>query len=348
MLGELDLEQIGPLDEISMKESQKHWNEIAHPLHSLGKLEDIIIQMAGIFRTKDILHLKKALVIMCADNGVVAEGVTQTGQDVTAIVSENFLKENATAAIFCKETKTDIFPIDIGIARDTSIIDKKIAYGTKNMVKEPAMSREEALLAINTGIDFVKELKEKGYQVIATGEMGIGNTTTSSAVCSVLLQKDPKEMTGRGAGLSDEGLIKKINAIEKAIKLHKLDKTDPIDVLAKVGGFDLCGLCGVFLGGAKYRIPIVIDGFISSTAALCAKRLHPLTKDYMIASHVSKEPAAKMVLEALGLSAILHADMSLGEGTGAVAVFPFFDLSLAVYQSMSTFLDNQIQDYEEF
>lgn len=348
MKNELDLSDIRPLNIHAKSECQNHWNKIAHPLHSLGKLEDCVIQMAGIFETKNVLKLKKALVIMCADNGVVAEGVTQTGQEVTAIVAENFLKENATAAIFCKETKSDIFPIDIGIARDTNLINKKIAYGTKNMVKEPAMTRSEAIKAIRTGIDMVRELKEKGYQIIATGEMGIGNTTTSSAVSSVLLQKDPMEMTGRGAGLSDEGLLRKRNAIEQAIKRHKPNENDAIDVLSKVGGFDLCGLCGVFLGGAIYRIPIVLDGFISSTAALCAQRIDPLSKEFMLASHVSKEPAAKILLDTLGLQAILHADMSLGEGTGAVAVFPFFDLAISVYQSMSTFEENQIEDYEEF
>jgi len=343
----IDTSKIRPLDEEALKKSQMRWNAIAHPLHSLGKLEDVVIKLAGIYRTDVVPKTKKALVIMCADNGVVAEGVTQTGQEVTAIVAENFLKENATAAIFCKETHADIFPIDIGIARDTNIICKKIAYGTKNMTKEPAMTRKEAVLAIQTGIDFVLELKQKGYNLIATGEMGIGNTTTSSAVTSVLLKEDPIHMTGRGAGLSDDGLKKKINAIQTAIALHQPDEKDVIDVLSKVGGFDLCGLCGVFLGGAIYQIPIILDGFISSTAALCAAKMHANAKYYMIASHISKEPAAVLLLKTLELDPVLHADMSLGEGTGAVAFFPFIDLAIRVYQTMSTFEENDIESYKE-
>lgn len=215
------------------------------------------------------------------------------------------------------------------------------------MTKEPAMTYEEAVQGIEAGIEMVRRLKEQGYRLIATGEMGIGNTTTSSAVASVLLNRSVEEMTGRGAGLSGEGLKRKIDAIKRAVKLNEPDPSDPVDVLAKVGGLDIAGMAGVFMGGAVYRIPVVIDGFISCVAALVAQRISPLTKDYMIASHVSREPAAAMILEALEKEAVLHGEMCLGEGSGAVALFPFIDMGLAVYESMSTFEEIKVEQYEE-
>jgi len=333
-------------DEEAKKACKRRWDSIAKPLNSLGKLESYLIKIAGMTGTSAISLEKKALVVMCADNGVVEEGVTQTGQEVTAIVSENFLKEQATASIMCRETGTDIFPVDIGIATDTNIINKKIAYGTRNMTKGPAMTREEAEKAIMTGIEMVGELKEKGYKIIATGEMGIGNTTTSSAVVSVLTGLPVENVTGRGAGLSTEGLGRKINAISRAIKINRPDPEDGIDVLSKVGGFDLAGLAGVFLGGAVHKVPVVIDGFISAAAALAAVRICPKAREYMLASHVSKEPAAAMLLEKLELEAALHCDMCLGEGTGAVALMPLLNLACAVYNGMSTFQDINVEEYK--
>lgn len=340
------IKSIKPLDGGAMEAARRHWDSIAHPLHSLGRLEDALAEIAGMSGTPDVRLEKKALVVMCADNGVVEEGVTQTGQEVTAIVSENFLKEKATASILCREAGADIFPVDIGIARDTTIINRKIAYGTRNFTKEPAMTRDQAIRALECGIGMAEELKAKGYKILATGEMGIGNTTTSSAVASVLLDRAPIEMTGRGAGLSSEGLKRKIAAIETGIRLHRPDPADPVDVLAKVGGFDIAGMAGVFLGGAALGIPVVMDGFISSVAALAASRIAPAALPYMVASHVSKEPAAHLILEALGKEPFLTCGMCLGEGTGAVALFPLLSMACAVYQSMSTFTENQIEEYK--
>lgn len=340
------LNLIQPLDREACLACEKRWDSIAKPLKSLGKMETNLIQIAGIQRTSKIRLQKKALVVMCADNGVVAEGVTQTGQEVTAIVAENFLDERSCAAIMCKDTGTDIFPVDIGMVEDTPRVEKrKIAYGTKNMAKEPAMTREEAIRALEVGITYTVELKEKGYDIIATGEMGIGNTTTSSAVASVLLQKDVEEVTGRGAGLTTAGLQKKIQVIKDAIAKHKPDPKDPVDVLCKVGGLDIAGLAGVYLGGAVMGIPVVVDGFISGVAALLAIRICPQAGDYIIASHVSKEPAGAMVLEAIGKSPSLVCDMCLGEGTGAVALFPLLDMGLHIYEKMSTFSQIDIEDY---
>ena len=342
------LQKIHPLDEKAMEISRKRWDSIAKPLHSLGKMEDLVVQIAGITGSPDMNLKKRALVAMCADNGVVEEGVTQTGQEVTAIVAENFLTGDTSACTMCRQCGTDVYPVDVGMAVDTKVpTDLKVAMGTRNMVKEPAMTREEAVKGIEAGIEMVSRLKAKGYGLLATGEMGIGNTTTSSAVASVLLDRPVEEMTGRGAGLSSDGLNRKITAIKKAIDKHQPDPKDAIDVLAKVGGLDIAGMAGVFIGGAAFSVPVVIDGFISCVAALIAQQICPTVGDYMIATHVSKEPAAHLILEALGKEAVIHGDMCLGEGSGAVALFPFLDMGTAVYQSMSTFDDIHVEQYEE-
>ena len=342
------VKRIKPLDEKAMDRASKRWNSIAKPLHSLGALETMLIKIAGMTGSEDIHLEKKGLIAMCADNGVVEEGVTQTGQEVTAIVAENFLAGTTTACVMCKKCGARLFPVDVGMAVDTKVrTDLKVAMGTRNMTKGPAMTREEAIRGIEAGIAVAEELKEKGYQLLATGEMGIGNTTTSSAVASVLLGKPVEDMTGRGAGLSSEGLNRKIKAIKKAIALNNPDRSDVIDVLAKVGGLDIAGMAGVFLGGAALGMPVVMDGFISCVAALIAQRICPNAGEYMIPSHVSREPAAHLILKELGKEAVLHAGMCLGEGTGAVALFPVLDLAEAVYNSMSTFGDINVEQYEE-
>lgn len=285
---------------------------------------------------------------MCADNGVVEEGVTQSGQEVTAIVAENFLKAETTACIMAKNCGADVYPVDVGMAAETKVrTDLKVAYGTKNMAKMPAMTREEAIKAIEAGIFMAEELKDRGYQILATGEMGIGNTTTSSAVASVLMEEPVETMTGRGAGLTSEGLARKIKVIKDAIALHKPDREDAIDVLAKVGGFDIAGMAGVFFGGAALKIPVIMDGFISCVAALVAVSICPEVSGYILASHVSKEPAARLILEYLQKEAVIHGDMCLGEGTGAIALLPLLDLGIAVYHSMSTFEEIHVEQYEE-
>lgn len=336
---------IAPLDAAAMEQCGRHWDAIAKPLKSLGRIESILVQIAGIQADSKIKLAKKALVVMCADNGVVTEGVTQTGQEVTAIVAQNFLEEKSCVAIMCKDAKTDLFPVDVGMITDTGVVKKKVAYGTKNMYLEPAMTRAEAIKAIEAGIETADELKGQGYHIIATGEMGIGNTTTSSAVCSVLLGVLPEAVTGRGAGLSSRGLERKIEVIRSAVTKWKPDPGDPVDVLAKVGGFDLAALTGLYLGGAANRMPVVMDGFISAAAALCAVRLCPLVADYIVASHVSREPAAELLLKELEKEPMLHADMCLGEGTGAVMLFPVLDMGLHIYQKMSTFDEIDVATY---
>lgn len=339
-------DRIGPLDREAMKKAWKRWDSLAKPLRSLGKLEETVVQTAGITGTADVRLNKKGLVIMCADNGVVEEGVTQSGQDVTAVVAENFLDAKSCVSIMCCHTGTGIFPIDIGMAYDTPRVEKhKIAHGTGNLSRGPAMTREEAVRAVETGIEVAQRLYEEGYQILATGEMGIGNTTTSSAMTAVFLNMDPETVTGRGAGLSGDGLKRKIEAIRRGIAVNHPDPKDPLDVLSKLGGFDIAGLAGVFLGGAACRIPVVMDGFISAVAALTAVRIAPACRDYIIPSHRSDEPASQMLLDALGKEALLTCDMCLGEGSGAVALFPVLDLALSIYREMTTFEETEIEAY---
>lgn len=341
------MQKIRPVDAAAMAAAKQHWDGLGKPLGSLGRLEKALIQIAGIQRTGDVHIDRKALVIMCADNGVVEEGVTQCGQEVTATVAENFLDEKSCVAIMCRRAGTKICPVDIGMAVDTPRVEKrKIAYGTKNMAKEPAMTREQAVAAIEVGIAKAEELHAQGYEILATGEMGIGNTTTSSAMTAVYLGLDVETVTGRGAGLSSHGLQRKIHAIKQAIAVNQPDPEDPLDVLSKVGGLDIAGMCGLFLGGAAQQMPVVMDGFISQVAALTAMRLVPECADYILASHVSEEPGANILLKALEKDAFLTCGMRLGEGSGAVALFPILDFASDIYHKMSTFVQADIVEYQ--
>ena len=343
--------RIEPASAQAYAAAQRRWDSIAKPLGSLGLLEEAVCRMAAARGTAAVSTGRRAVIVMCADNGVVAEGVTQTGQEVTAIVTENMSSGATSVCCIARAVNADVFPVDIGCARPVSgerIIQNNIRRGTANMVSGPAMSRGECEAAINAGAELVGWLAGEGYGLIATGEMGIGNTTTSSAVASVLLARDPADMTGRGAGLSGEGLMRKVAAIRRAVEVNSPDPADAVDVLSKVGGLDIAGLAGVFLGGAVYRVPIIIDGFISSVAALCAARIAPEAAGYMLASHVSAEPAGQLLMDAVGLEAPIHAHLCLGEGTGAAALIPLIDAALAVYNGMSTFEDISVEAYTPF
>ena len=326
---------ITPADTAAMERAKARWDSIAKPLGSLGALEEAVIRIAGMTGSADVDISKRAVVVMCADNGVVAQGVTQTGQEVTAIVAENMSTGDTSVCAMARSAGAEVVPVDIGTAvplTGARIVQRCVRRGTADMTQGPAMSREEAVQAVLTGVEIARELCAGGVRLLATGEMGIGNTTTSSAVAAVLLGQEPVVMTGRGAGLSDAGLQKKIRAIETAVAVNRPDPADALDVLAKVGGFDLAGLCGVFLGGALYRVPVLMDGFISAVAALCALRLCPAVGAAVFASHVSAEPGHSAVLRALGKTPLIAAQMRLGEGTGAVAAMPLLDMALAVYR----------------
>ena len=343
------IQGIVPADEEAMGRAKARWDSIAKPLGSLGALEDAVIRIAGMTGSPDVDISKRAVVVMCADNGVVAEGVTQTGQEVTAIVAENMSTGDTSVCAMSRAAGAEVVPVDIGTAVPVTgarIRQKCVRRGTANMTQGPAMSREEAVQAILAGVEIAQELRGRGVKLLATGEMGIGNTTTSSALAAVLLNRPVEDMTGRGAGLSSEGLQRKIRAIETAVRVNRPDAGDVLDVLHKVGGLDIAGQAGVFLGGALCRTPVLVDGFISSVAALVAARLCPHCRDYMLGSHASEEPASQLVLSELNLRPFLYAGMRLGEGTGAVAVMPLLDMGLAVYREMTTFEDTNIEAYQ--
>lgn len=342
--------KIGPLDQEAMKYTRARWNTLGKPLYSLGRLEEMVINFAGIYGDKNPKLGKKAVIVMAADNGVVAEGVTQTGQEVTKIVTENMTKHNATICIMSSMSGADVYPVDIGIATDSDnekVIKRKIKYGTDNMMKGPAMSKEEAIAAIEVGIEMVEKLQAEGYNVLATGEMGIGNTSTSSAICSVLLNQSVEKVTGKGAGLTSKDLEHKIEVIKESIRINQVDANDPLDVLAKVGGLDIAGLVGCFIGAAACRVPIFIDGFISSIAALVATKMVPECDPYIFPSHCSNEPAGLMVLDAMGKQPYIMANMCLGEGTGAVMAFTVAEYAFKAYWELPSFEQTAFGTYEE-
>lgn len=343
------LERIPPLDAEAMAQAKKHWDALAKPLHGLGDLEDILIRIAGICRTPRIDLRNKAVVVMCADNGVVAEGISQSGQDVTQIITENLGKGTSTVCHMARAAGADVIPVDIGVASDihgSGVVHRKIARGTHNFAKQPAMSRDQAVQAIGVGIETALLCRQHGYDVVATGEMGIGNTTSTAAVTAALLHAPVELVTGRGSGLTSEGLVRKIQVVTRALEQWQPNQHDPIDILSKVGGYDLCGLTGLFLGGALCGLPMIIDGVIVSAAALCAVRLCPTVRDYLIASHHTAEPAGVLLEQALDVKPIIDAHMALGEGTGAVLLFGMLDAAASLYTNGNTFDDSNIEAYQ--
>lgn len=328
--------------------AQARWDAIAKPLHGLGRLEDMVVKIAALTGSPEVAVDRRAVVVLCADNGVVAEGVTQTDASVTAAMAGQIAGHRSSVCKMAAAAGAEVFAVDMGMLRPVEGVPGcHIADGTGNIARGPAMTAGQACRAIAYGMELVREYARQGYQLLATGEMGIGNTTTSSALTSVLLDLPVEEVTGRGAGLSDEGLERKRRAIERAIRVNRPDPRDPLDVLAKLGGFDIAGMVGLFLGGALYRVPIVIDGLISAVAALTAARLCPNSRCAMLASHASAEPACAAILKELELDALLYAGMKLGEGTGAVCVMPLLDLALSVYHGSAAFRDTEIGQYRE-
>ena len=341
------LSGITPPDEAARAAAHAHWAGLAKPLGGLGALETLLEDAAALTGSAALDVSRRAVLVLCSDNGVVAQGVSQTDQSVTRAVAENLAARRTSVCQMARTAHCDVVPVDMGMAGDPvpGVADCRIAAGTADFTQGPAMTRAQAVEAVGRGIRLVQEQKAAGVQLLATGEMGIGNTTTSSAVAAVLLGQPVERMTGRGAGLSDEGLARKVDAICRGILRNKPDPTDPLDVLAKLGGFDLAGLCGVFLGGALEGVPVVMDGFISGVAALCAVRLCPAAAKAVFASHCSSEPAARLVLDALGKAPLLTAGLHLGEGTGAVASLPLWDMALAVYDHCYSFAESGITPY---
>ena len=339
------LRDIKPICEDSVVQAWKHIDNLTKPIGSLGMLEEIGAKIAGITGILNYVINKKNIIIMCADNGVVEEGVSNCPQSFTATVTNNFTKGITGVCVLSKFCGADITVVDVGVKVDfinSKIINKKIAYGTNNIVNGPAMTREQAIKAIEAGIEIVEKLKTEGYDLLGTGEMGIGNTTTSAAIISVLSEIDSDIIVGKGSGLTQEQLENKRNVVKKALEVNQPDKDDVIDVLSKIGGFDIAALCGCFLGAAKHRIPIVIDGIISSTAALCAYKLSSFCKDYMFPSHLSAEPGAKYVMNEIGLEPILNLKMRLGEGSGCPMAFNIIEGALYSMNNMATFEEAEL------
>lgn len=338
------LNTIRPLDEFAMQEARERQAQLAKPPGSLGRLEDLSIQLAGITGQVHNKIKKKHLLVFAADNGVAEEGVSSAPQSVTLMQTINLTRHKTGASTLCKHFDCGITVCDVGVNADIKepkVLNRKIAYGTQNIVNGPAMSREQAVQAILTGIELAKSINA---DVLGVGEMGIGNTTTSSAVLSVLLDASVEDVTGRGGGLTDDSFNKKKSVIQKAISVNQPDKDDVIDVLTKVGGFDIAAMCGAFIGAAVTRRPVVIDGFISAVAALCAYKLCPNVRGYLIPSHASYEIGYKLAMDAMGLQPLFLLGMRLGEGSGCPLAFEILDAACAIINDMATFDQAGIDD----
>lgn len=332
--------RIGPLDEAAMAEAAKHADQLTKPPGSLGRLEAVACQAAGITGDKIPALDRKAVIVMAGDHGVCAEGVSAFPAEVTGLMVANFLNGGAAVNVFARHAGADVVCVDIGVDADVNhprLVSRKVRRGTANMAQGPAMSREEAMAAIRVGYDIVGELVDEGYRLFATGEMGIGNTTPSSAMLAVLAGLDVSAAVGRGTGIDEERLKHKQEIVRRAIAINKPDANDPLDVLAKVGGLEIAGLVGVILGAAARRCPVVIDGFISTAAALAASRLAPQSAAYMIPSHLSNEQGHAAALEAIGLAPMIQLDLRLGEGTGAALCFLLVEAALKMMREMATF-----------
>ncbi|MGN0735785.1 MAG: nicotinate-nucleotide--dimethylbenzimidazole phosphoribosyltransferase [Anaerovoracaceae bacterium] len=357
------IEKNGDLDEAAVKDAEARQEVLAKPTGALGTLEDISIQLAGITGKVKNSMIKQAVVIMSADNGVVEEGVASAPQSVTLSQTINFTRRLTGVSSMAKYFGIDLLVVDTGVkmpipaslyseemteeGRLTSkIANRRIADGTRNLAKEPAMTEEEALRAIMTGMEAAKAIKDCGYDIFGVGEMGIGNTTTSACVLAALCGKTGEDVVGRGGGLNDEGLAKKIRIVDEAIK--DLDPADVAGIMAKVGGFDICAMTGAFLGAAYYRIPVVIDGYISAVAALCAYRLAPKAVNFMFGSHLSKEKGYVIAMDALGIKPYFNLGMRLGEGSGCPISFKIIETACAAMNGMATFAEGAIDaDYLE-
>ncbi len=325
---------------------KERFDKALKPIDGLGDFEDIIIKAGAAQETEEPDFSKKLLVILCADNGVVAEGVSQTDSSVTSSVAAMMGKKNSVVGVMLRTTGADSLVYDVGMEDDNTpegVIVKKHASSTGNIALCDAMSPQVCLDTIETGIEIVRDQKDR-YGIIATGEMGIGNTTTSTALLCSLTGADPEEITGYGAGLTKDKFEKKIQVIKKAIK--RADAKDPLRALCSLGGLDIAAMAGVFIGGALYHVPVVIDGFISAVAALVAQRLVPGTAEYMLPSHVGKEKGTRLALDELHLKPVICADMALGEGTGAIMLFPLIDMVCNVYRFGPFFTDTDVKAYE--
>lgn len=345
-----------PSEEI-YKEAGKIWDSIAKPIDGLGDFERVVCQLCAVQNTLSIDIEKKILLVFCADNGIVEEGISQSPQSVTLEVTKSLSKEISSSNTLARSVGCEVWPVDMGINSDemiSNVIARKISKGSRNFLNEAAMTEEETLRAVEIGIELSKKCKEEGYKLIATGEMGIGNTTTATSIICALLSLDPASFTGRGAGLDDSGLERKKKVIRAGIEKYapayeKLPaKEKAFEILRCLGGYDIAAMTGVYIGCAIYKIPVLIDGLISAGAALVANSILEECKDYEIASHSGRENGLMVCLEALGKNALINGNMALGEGTGALMVMPLLDSSVFFYKNATRFSQTPIETYERF
>lgn len=336
------LSNIAPSDKEAVKKAWKHIDNLTKPLGSLGKLEEIAAKYSGITGQVFNKVSKKNIIVMCSDNGICEEGVSSADQIITEVMTNGIPEMKTGVGVLASFANAELTVVDIGVKGEISnpkVINRKVNKGTANMCKEQAMTREEAIKAIEIGIEITDKLCSEGYDLFGTGEMGIGNTSTSAAVIASLLEIDIDDLVGKGVGLTEEQFENKKKVLKKALEINKPNKEDGIDVLSKVGGFEIAGLCGCFLSAAKNKKAIVIDGVISCAAALCAYQLKPESKEYMFTSHKSDEKAVNYVFKYIGLEPILHLDMRLGEGSGCPLAFNVIEAALHVVNNMATFED---------
>jgi nicotinate-nucleotide--dimethylbenzimidazole phosphoribosyltransferase len=344
------IKAISPLDTTAMAAARARQEQLTKPAGSLGRLETLAIQIAGITGHEQPAMENKAIVVMAGDHGVTAEGVSAYPAEVTPQMALNFLRGGAAINALAGVVRARVVVVDIGVASPLDypgLLSRKVAPGTANMAQGPAMTRDLAEEAIAVGIAVVEALAREGVQMVATGEMGIGNTTAASAITAVMTGSSPAEVTGRGTGIDDTQLAHKIAVIERALTVNAPNRDDGLDVLAKVGGLEIAGLVGVILGGAAHRMPVVLDGFIAGSAALVAEKLCPQVRDYLIAGHLSVERGHRVLLDALGLAPLLNLDLRLGEGTGAALAMGIIDGALAAHRQMATFAEAGVSEREE-
>lgn len=337
---------IKPLDLAAMEKCQLRLDNLTKPLGSLHSFEHLALQMAGITGNARPRNLKKSIILMAGDHGVAAEGVSAYPQQVTAQMVDNFCNGGAAINVFAQHVEADLVLVDMGVAADLSnyekILHKKIAYGTNNIAKGPAMTREQAKQAIEAGMEIASHEIAKGARVLGLGEMGIANTTASTAIIACYAQEGLATLVGHGTGISEEALHKKVQVIQTALEVNHPDREDPIGVLSSLGGFEIAGLVGVILGAAAGGAAVVVDGLITSAAALLAVEIAPQVKNFLIGSHYSVEPAHKIALDLIGVPAYLHLDMRLGEGTGAALGMSLINASLHVINDMKTFGEAEV------
>jgi nicotinate-nucleotide--dimethylbenzimidazole phosphoribosyltransferase len=341
---------IGPLDSKAMAAARARQDQLTKPRGSLGRLEDLSVQLAGIRREAIPRVSHKVIVTMAGDHGVVQEGVSAYPAEVTAQMVYNFLAGGAGVSVLARHIGARVVVVDMGVSAmlnpSPGLVLRKVAPGTANMAKGPAMSRDQAAQAVRAGIELVEEEIGKGLDIVGTGDMGIGNTTPSSAICAVMTGEPVNLVTGRGTGVDDAQLAHKAKVIQNSLAVNRPDARDALDVLSKVGGFEIGGLAGVMLGAAAHRVPVLIDGFISGAAALIATGLCPRVKDYLVASHVSVEPGHQAILRHIGLRPLLDLDLRLGEGTGAALGISLAEASVKLLAEMATFGEAGVSDKE--